>query len=102
MHIGIRHVWEHVVNGASNITCMPTLLGYLFGGQGVVIIQLSYSFVSLFLPSFSTSPSLSLFLSFFLAFCTFFPRFGRALSSDSDQLLSSYLLTLINFSYFGN
>ena len=27
--------------GASNITCMHTLLGYLFGGQGVVIIQLS-------------------------------------------------------------
>ena len=33
MRIGIRHVLEHAVNGASNITCMHTLLGYLFGGH---------------------------------------------------------------------
>ena len=38
MGIAIQHV--RAINGASNITCMHTLLGYLFGGQGVVIIQL--------------------------------------------------------------
>ena len=38
MGIAIQHVLA--INGASNITYMHTLLGYLFGGQGVVIIQL--------------------------------------------------------------
>ena len=34
-----RSTCVHAVNRASNITCMHTLLGYLFGGQ-VVIVQL--------------------------------------------------------------
>ena len=38
-----RSTCIHTVNGASNITCMQNLLGYLFGGQGAVIVQLIHA-----------------------------------------------------------